>query len=237
MLRFSDRRDAGRRLARRLQRFSGRQDVVVVGLPRGGVRVAYEVARALRAPLETLSVRKISAPHFDNVSIGAVAAGGVTTLEPDLIEVLRIPKAAVDGAMRVASLDVRRREDLYRDGRPFPDITGKTVIVVDDGLATGSTMVAAVRALRAMDPAKIVVAAPVGAADVCARIRCLADECVLALAPFPFHNITDWYQNFEPMTDDEVVELLSAREKPLYPWPATAGSDQAAPFVVWSQPT
>jgi putative phosphoribosyl transferase len=235
MLRFTDRRDAGRQLAKRLQRFAGRSDVLVVGLPRGGVPVAFEVARALRVGMEILPVRRISAPGRDRITIGAVSVDGTAALENALIDALRIPRAAVETAVQAAAAELAGRGNTAGGSRLFPDVRRKSLIIVDDGLATGSTMTAAVRSLSALKPARLVVASPVGAADVCARLRCLADDCVLALAPFPFGSIADWYSDYGAVSDGEINELLSLSKTSVAPWAIGIGSD-APPFLVWSQP-
>src|SRR5438067_3576378 len=170
-MRFHDRADAGLKLASRLTSFANRHDVVVLALPRGGVPVAFEVARALKAPLDIFLVRKLGVPGHPELAMGAIAAGGVRVLSEDLISELGIPRALVEEVAVRERLELERRDRMYRGGRPLPPLRDRVVIVIDDGLATGSTMEAAVAALRAHHPAKIIVAAPVAAAETCRRLR------------------------------------------------------------------
>jgi putative phosphoribosyl transferase len=206
--RFRDRREAGERLAASLTRYANRDEVVVLGLPRGGVPVAFEVARALGAPFDVFLVRKLGAPGHPEFAIGAIAAGGVRVLSQDVIAELHIPREMVEEVAERERLELERREKAYRGDRPKPQLQGRTVIVIDDGLATGSTMEAAVSALREHRPAKIVVAVPVGAVESCRRLRALADEVICLRTPEPFNAVGLWYQRFDQTTDSEVVELL-----------------------------
>lgn len=208
--RFTDRRDAGVVLADRLRQFSGRQDVVVLGLPRGGVPVASEVATALHAPLDIFVVRKLGMPGHPEYAMGAIASGGVRVLNDDLIRWYRVPPAAIDQVVRAEQRELERRERAYRGGRPPVPVEGRTVILIDDGLATGATMRAAVLAVRRLLPAEIVVAAPVGAPDACRALDEVADEVVCARMPEPLHAVGLWYQNFDQTTDEEVRQLLAA---------------------------
>ena len=206
---FNDRIDAGRQLARRLSAYAGRSDVIVVALPRGGVPVAAEVARELGAPFDLFIVRKLGVPTHPELAMGAIAEGGVEVLSDDLIRDLGIPAAMVQQVAVRERLELDRRDVLYRQGRPRPIIKGQTVIVVDDGLATGSSMQAAVQALRQLEPARVVVAVPVGARDTCERLRHVADEVVCAATPEPFQAVGLWYRQFAQTSDDEVRQLLS----------------------------
>lgn len=209
-LRFRDRREAGVLLADRLGQFAGRDDVVVLGLPRGGVPVAYEVARALHTPLDVFVVRKLGMPGHPEFAIGAIASGGVRVLNEELIRSYRIPPAAVDRIVIAEQQELQRRERAYRGARPPNPVAGRTVILIDDGLATGSTMRAAVLAVRRLLPAEIVVAVPVGAAEACRALDEVADDVVCARMPAPFHAVGLWYQNFDQTTDEEVRELIAA---------------------------
>jgi putative phosphoribosyl transferase len=208
--RFRDRREAGRRLAQSLAPYANRDDVVILALPRGGVPVAFEVARALGAPLDVFPVRKLGAPGHPEFAIGAIAAGGVRILTKDAIEELGISPAVVEQVAERERLELERRDKVYHGDRPKPPLKGKTVLVMDDGLATGSTMEAAVSALRQYQPAKIIVAAPVGASETCRRMRAVADDVVCLETPEPFNAVGSWYQVFDQTTDAEVIELLQA---------------------------
>jgi predicted phosphoribosyltransferase len=205
---FRDRADAGRALARLLGRFAGRADVLVLALPRGGVPVAFEVAEALRAPLDVLVVRKLGVPGHEEYAMGALAAG-VRVLDEALVRRLGLSAQAVEAVVDAQQRELERRERLYRGDAPAPGLAGRTVLVVDDGLATGATMRAAVRALRARAPARLVVAVPVGAADSCAALRGEADEVACAATPEPFHAVGIWYEDFGQTGDDEVRALLA----------------------------
>jgi predicted phosphoribosyltransferase len=206
---FDDRRQAGAVLADSLKQFAGRSDVVVLALPRGGVPVGYEVARALAAPLDVFVVRKLGLPGHPELAMGAIASGDVRVLNEDVVESYRVPRTAIDAVARAERLELERRERSYRDGRPLLPIDGRVVILVDDGLATGSTMWAAVVAVRRLQPARVVVAVPVGAADTCEALRNVADEVVCAFTPEPFRAVGLWYADFSQTTDDEVRQLLT----------------------------
>jgi predicted phosphoribosyltransferase len=207
-MRFRDRSDAGRRLAAKLGEYAGRNDVVVLALPRGGVPVGAEVARALGAPLDVFLVRKLGVPGHEELAMGAIASGGVRVLNQDVLDQLRIAPKWVDVVAAQELEELTRREAAYRDGRPAPDVRGKTVILVDDGLATGASMKAAVAALRERGPARIVAAVPVGARETCQELAELADEVVCAETPDPFFAVGSWYVDFDQTTDAEVRELL-----------------------------
>jgi predicted phosphoribosyltransferase len=206
---FHDRTEAGRALAARLKAFVGRPDVLVLALPRGGVPVAYEVARALQAPLDIFIVRKLGVPRHEELAMGALASGGVRVLNDEVVHDLGIPEAVIDAVTAQAQQELERRERLYRGERPPPDARGRTVILVDDGLATGSTMRAAVAALRRLGPARIIVAVPVGAAETCAALREEADAVLCQQTPEPFYAVGAWYQDFTQTTDEEVRDLLA----------------------------
>lgn len=208
MTRFHDRREAGRVLAARLMHYAGRPDVLVLALPRGGVPVAFEVARALRAPLDVFLVRKLGVPGHEELAMGAIASGGVRVLNEEVVNVLRISAEDLDAVAAEEQRELERREQAYRDGRPAPDVRGRVVVLIDDGLATGSTMRAAVAALRRRGPARIVVAVPVGAPETCAEFQDEADEAVCARTPEPFYAVGLWYEDFAQTTDAEVHELL-----------------------------
>lgn len=207
--RFRDRTDAGRRLAGELQHYANRDDVVVLGLPRGGVPIGYEVASALHAPLDVFVVRKIGLPWQEELAMGAVASGGVRVLDRNLIRVAHVSDADVERIAQNEERELERREKLYRGGRPFPKLRGKTVILVDDGLATGASMRAAVEALRHEEPAHIVVAVPVAAPETCNAFRDIVDEIVCAETPEPFQAVGLWYDDFSQTTDDDVRALLA----------------------------
>jgi predicted phosphoribosyltransferase len=207
---FRDRKEAGRRLAAELRKYAGQRDVVVLALPRGGVPVASEVARALGAPLDVFVVRKVGVPWHEELAMGAIASGGVRLLNEELIRVYRIDPADVEMVMRREQAELERRERLYRGGRPFPDLRNKTVILVDDGLATGSTMRVAVEALRKEGPARIVVGVPVASPETCDAFRDVADDIVCAMTPEPFYAVGIWYDDFSQTTDEEVHELLAS---------------------------
>jgi putative phosphoribosyl transferase len=207
---FPDRVAGGMALARALEKFTGRKDVVVLALPRGGVPVAYEVARALGAPLDVFLVRKIGVPGHEELAVGALASGGVRVLDHELIRSLGIPEAAIERTTARERAELQRRERRYRGDRPLPALRGRTVILVDDGLATGASMRAAIRAVRQQHPARVVAAAPVGAPATCTELARDADEVVCASMPEPFHAVGQWYDDFAQTTDDEVEALLRA---------------------------
>jgi predicted phosphoribosyltransferase len=205
---FHDRTEAGRHLAAELRKYAGRPDVLVLALPRGGVPVAFEVAQALRAPLDVFLVRKLGVPGHEELAMGAVASGGVRVLNETVVGKLGIPDEVIDAVTAEEGQELERRERAYRGGRPAPDVRGRVVILVDDGLATGSTMRAAVVALRQQSPSRIVVAVPVGAPETCAEFQDEADESICARTPEPFYAVGLWYRDFSQTTDEEVGELL-----------------------------
>ena len=206
--RFNDRRDAGRRLAARLAGYTHRDDVIVLALPRGGIPVGYEVATALGVPLDVFVVRKLGLPWHEELAMGALASGGVMVLDQDIIRVARVSDSEVNRVIASEELELERRERLYRGKRIFPDLRGKTVILVDDGLATGSTIRAAIIALREEHPARIVAAVPVAAPETCDAIAEIADEMICAETPEPFHSVGLWYADFGQTTDEEVHRFL-----------------------------
>ena len=210
MMRFLDRRDAGRQLAAKLAAYAGDPNVLVLGLPRGGVPVAYEVARALHAPLDVFVVRKLGVPGHRELAMGAIASGGVRVLNTDVIKALGISPAAVESVAAREMMELERQQRAYRGDAPLPDLSGCTVIVVDDGLATGSTMRAAVGALRQSRPARIIVAVPVAAAETVRHLRQEADSVVCLSTPPDFHAVSMWYEDFSQTSDDEVRNLLEA---------------------------
>jgi putative phosphoribosyl transferase len=213
---FANRREAGADLASKLRAYGGREDVAVLGLPRGGVPVAFEVARALAAPLEVFVVRKLGRPDYPEFAIGAIASGGVRVLNEGAIREYGIPDDAIDAVARREQIELERREQQYRQGRAPLDLHGRTVILVDDGLATGSTMRAAVRAVRQHLPARVVVAVPVAAPQACHEFAGTADEIVCLRTPEAFSAVGQWYREFTQTTDDEVRALLeeAARLRP-----------------------
>jgi len=206
---FTDRHEAGTVLAAQLQQYAGRGDVVVLALPRGGVPVGYEVARALGAPLDVFVVRKLGLPGRPELAMGAIASGGVRVLNDEVLEAVAVPQSAIDAVTRAEQAELERRERAYRGGRPPVPIEGRVVILVDDGLATGSSMRAAVLAVRRLNPARVVVAVPVGAPDTCQQLRELADEVACVFTPEPFRAVGLWYADFSQTTDEEVRQLLA----------------------------
>jgi putative phosphoribosyl transferase len=205
---FRDRTEAGRLLATKLSHYANRPDLTVLALPRGGVPVAFEVAQALHAKLDVFLVRKLGVPGRPEAAMGAIASGGIRVLNEEAVHALQIPDEVIDAVARKEQQELRRRERAYRNGRSAPEVRGRIVILVDDGLATGSTMRAAVMALRRQDPARIVVAVPLGAPDTCAEFETEADETVCAATPEPFYGVGMWYDDFSQTTDEEVRELL-----------------------------
>ena len=211
--RFRDRFEAGRLLARELESYAHRDDVIVLALPRGGVPVGYEVARALDAPLDVFLVRKLGVPGHEELAMGAIASGGARVLNESVVQMLGVPDQVLDAVAAREMRELRRREGEYRDGRPPPQVAGRTVVLVDDGLATGSTMRAAARALQTQSPRKIVVAVPVAAQETCDEMQTEVDEVVCALTPEPFQAVGLWYQDFSQTSDQEVRELLARADR------------------------
>jgi putative phosphoribosyl transferase len=211
---FHDRRDAGRQLAARLRDYAGRRDVLVLALPRGGVPVGYEVARALGAPLEVFLVRKLGVPGREELAMGALASGGIRVLNDDVVRTLGIAPSTIEEVVEGEEAELARREREYRGDRPAPDVAGRAIIIVDDGLATGSTMRAAVLGLRERGPSEVVVAVPVGAPETCAAMNLVADQTVCVYTPEQFAAVGLWYADFSQTTDAEVRELLNAAATP-----------------------
>jgi putative phosphoribosyl transferase len=208
MFPFRNRTEAGQMLATTLREFANRDDVVALALPRGGVPVGFEVAKALHASLDVFVVRKLGLPGQEELAMGAIASGGARVLNGELIRALRIPEEVLDQVTREEQRELERREREYRDGRPPIEVGGKTVILVDDGLATGSSMRAAVLALKQKEPAQVVVAVPVAPADSCHELQSVADRVVCAVTPQPFLGVGQWYEDFSQTSDEEVRELL-----------------------------
>lgn len=211
---FHDRTDAGRTLARLLARHANRPDAVVLALPRGGVPVGFEVAQALHLPLDVFVVRKLGVPGDEEHAMGALASGGVRVLDGRIVRAAGISDAAVEAIVHAEAQELERRERLYRHGLPPPSVQGRTVILVDDGLATGSTMRAAVKALRRKKPERIVVAVPTGAPSTCEALRRQADEVVCAMVPDEFGGVSLWYEHFEQTSDEDVLALLARARNP-----------------------
>ncbi|MCR4339507.1 MAG: phosphoribosyltransferase [Gemmatimonadaceae bacterium] len=218
-MKFRDRLDAGRQLASRLAEYADRTDVLVLGLPRGGVPVAFEVARALSAPLDVFVVRKLGLPHHEELAMGAIAMGGARVLDRALIAQVGVSDAEIEQVTRREEIELERRQKQYRGDRPLPDIAGRTVILVDDGLATGSSMRVAVAALREEHPRKIVVAVPIAPEETCEMLRGAADEVVCALTPEPFYAVGLWYRDFSQTSDEEVHDLIERSREELVPAP------------------
>jgi predicted phosphoribosyltransferase len=210
---YDDRRHAGRVLAQRLQHFRGGQ-AIVLALPRGGVPVAHEVARALELALDVFLVRKLGVPGHRELAMGAIASGGIRVLNYDVIAMLRVPASIVDAVAREEQIELERRERAYRDGRTLLDLRDRIVLLIDDGLATGSSMKAAAEAVRTHHRARVVVAVPVGSPDTCRAFAELADEIVCARAPEPFAAVGQWYRDFSQTSDEEVRQLLRAHVEP-----------------------
>lgn len=222
---FADRVTAGRQLAERLRDLAGRPGLLVLGLPRGGVPVAFEVAAALGAPLDVLVVRKLGVPGQEELAMGAVAGGGLRVLNEDVVSMLGIPEETIDVVARMEAQELARRESLYRGNRPFPELRGATVILVDDGVATGATMLAAARAIQARGPAALIVAAPVMAREAHQHLAAVATRCIALALPEPFVGVGAWYADFAQTTDAEVLALLARGAGPM---PAGPGPEGAA---------
>jgi predicted phosphoribosyltransferase len=206
---FHDRREAGRLLAEKLSTYANRSDVMVLALPRGGVPVAYEVARTLNVPLDVFPVRKLGVPGHDELAMGAIAPGGVRILNDEVVRALGIPDYSIDAVAAKEQQELTRRERLYRGDRPPPEVRGKTVLLVDDGLATGATMLAAIKALRQQEAGRIVVAVPIASPETCDQMRGHVDDIICAVTPEPFYAVGLWYENFSQTSDEEVRDLLN----------------------------
>jgi putative phosphoribosyl transferase len=212
---FRDRAEAGRRLAAKLMEYAGRPDVLVLALPRGGVPVAFEVARALEAPLDIFVVRKLGVPGHEELAMGAIASGGAWVLNNDLIESLNPPFRVIQAVAARERLEIERRERAYRGNRPALEVRGRTVILVDDGLATGASMRAAVAALQRLGPGRLIVAVPTAAPSTCSELGQEVDECICVITPEPFHAVGIWYEDFSQTTDEEVRDLLQQASQPV----------------------
>lgn len=210
---YQDRIEAGKKLATLLTAYAQRHDVLVLALPRGGVPVAYEVAHALHVPLDVFLVRKLGVPGQEELAMGALASGGIRVLNEDIVRRLGISAQIIDDITAREELELQRREKVYRDNRPFPELRGRIIILIDDGLATGATMRAAVRAVRQRQPAHIVVAVPVSAQSTALEMRAEADVVVCTYTPEPFFGVGAWYRNFEQTTDQEVRTLLEQAQR------------------------
>jgi predicted phosphoribosyltransferase len=213
---FRDRRDAGKKLAQELSHYAGREDVLVLGLPRGGVPVAFEVAKALGAALDVFLVRKLGVPGHRELAMGAIASGDVQVRNRDVVDMMNISERTIEQVAERERQELHRRERAYRGDRSWPEVRAQTVILVDDGLATGASMRAAVAALRERDPERVVVAVPTAAPETCAEFRDEVDEVVCATTPRPFYGVGAWYADFAQTTDQEVRQLLEkGRELPV----------------------
>jgi putative phosphoribosyl transferase len=209
---FLDRRDAGRVLARALEGWRGRADTIVLGLPRGGVPVAYEVACALNLPLDIFVVRKLGVPGQQELAMGAIASGGTVTINQKVVEQRGISRAVIESVIERENLEIARREHVYREGRAPAGLEGLTTIVIDDGLATGASMLAAVRALRSR-ARRVVAAVPVAAESTCNELKSEVDEIICTSTPNPFRAVANFYRNFDQTSDDEVRALLSLAQR------------------------
>lgn len=208
---FSDRSAAGKLLSEKLREFANRPDVIVLALPRGGVPVAYEIAKALNAPLDVITVRKLGVPGQEELAMGAIASGGVIVMNNDMLPYLSISDKEIGEIIERERAELKRREMLYRGKRPAPSIQGKTVILVDDGIATGMTLQATIEVIKQQHPASLIIAVPVAAGTSCAEFNEPANQqiCICLETPEPFLAVGQWYQNFDQTTDDVVIRLLS----------------------------
>lgn len=211
---FLDRREAGRALAARLTKYASRPDVLILALPRGGIPVGYEVSLAIHAPMDVFVVRKLGVPGHEELAMGAVAGGGVRVLNEDMVRALGVSDRQIEAITKRELSELKRQERLYRTSRPEQPIEGRTILLIDDGLATGSTMRAAATALRRRGPSSIIVAVPVGAPATCEQFADLVDETICVLTPEPFMAVGRWYEDFSQTSDDEVRELLSQSAQP-----------------------
>ena len=205
---FNDRRDAGRKLAQKLSAYANQSDVVVLALPRGGVPVAYEVALALNAPLDIFTVRKLGLPGHEELAMGAIATGGARVINQDVVRSFNVPRGVIEAVAKQELNELERRERVFRGNRIMPEIHGKTAILIDDGLATGASMQAAILGLRAKNPARIVVAVPTAPLETCEAFKKLVDEMICATSPEPFYGVGQWYEDFSQVTDEQVQTLL-----------------------------
>jgi putative phosphoribosyl transferase len=210
---FNDRTDAGKRLAERLSTYANREDVLILALPRGGVPVAFEIAKELNVRMDVFIVRKLGVPGNEELAMGAIASGNIRALNEDVIKSFHINQKLIDEVTANEIRDLERRERIYRGNRPAPKIRGSTVILIDDGLATGATMRAAVAAVKSKNPAEVIVAVPVAAPDTCSAFGYEVDEIICVATPEPFYGVGAWYEDFSQTTDKEVVELLDRAAK------------------------
>jgi predicted phosphoribosyltransferase len=224
---FADRREGGRQLAARLRHLAGRPNLVVLGLPRGGVPVADEVAKAIGGRLDVLVVRKLGVPGQEELAMGAVASGGVRVVNMEIVSGLGITQQIIDAATAREQREVERRERAYRGDRPFPDLRDATVVLVDDGVATGSTMLAGIRALRQHHPATLVAAAPVMSGSAHRALSREADACIVVATPEPFYGVGQWYRDFNQTSDAEVIALLQRAAAPRHPGEGRAENEVA----------
>jgi len=220
MFRFRDRTHAGQYLAERLGRYANAPDAIVLGLPRGGVVVASEVARKLGLPLDIFLVRKLGVPGYEELAMGAIASGGIRVMNEDVLRQISVSENAIDAVIKRERRELVRREEAYRGKRPPIDVMNLTAILIDDGLATGATMRAAVTALRRQGPRRIVVAVPIAALDMCDEFRAEVDEIFCGMTPEPFYAVGAWYENFSQTTDEEVQQLLATA------WQAEKGREK-----------
>jgi putative phosphoribosyl transferase len=205
---FRDRRDAGRKLAKKLSAYANQSDVVVLALPRGGVPVAYEVALALNAPLDIFTVRKLGLPGHEELAMGAIATGGARVINQDIVRTFNVPRGVVETVAKQELKELERRERVFRGDRMMREIHDKTAILIDDGLATGASMQVAIMGLRAKDPARIIVAVPTAPLETCEVFKQLVDEMICGTTPEPFYGVSRWYEDFSQTTDEEVQTLL-----------------------------
>lgn len=212
-MRFKNREDAGRKLANKLLKYTHRNDVIILALPRGGVPVAYEVAKKLKVPMDVFLVRKLGVPGQEELAMGAIASGGVEVLNKDIVQSIGISRNTIDKVAEKEHKELERREKYYRGDRPKPEIKGKHVMLIDDGLATGASMRSAVRAVRSWNPAEVIVAVPTSAPDTCELFEYEADKIICLSTPEPFYGVGAWYEDFSQTTDEEVSDLLEKAEK------------------------
>jgi putative phosphoribosyl transferase len=215
MQRFANRREAGKQLAQKLLEYADRADVLILALPRGGVPVAYEVAVTLKVPLDVLIVRKLGLPGREELAIGAIASGGIQILNKSIILALKVDQSVINSVVAREIAELQRREDQYRGDRPAQEARNRTVVLIDDGLATGASMLAAVRALRSQQPARTIIAVPAAAPQAIPALKSEVDEIVFVIAPDPFEGVGKWYENFSQTTDEEVRLLLDEANRQL----------------------
>lgn len=211
--RLHDRVQAGRLLAKKLMQHANRDDVMVLGLPRGGIPVAYQISKALHAPLDAFLVRKLGTPGQEELAMGAIAMGGIRIFNPEVVDSLHISKKEIEAVSAQEEAELERRNKTYREGKPVPNVKNRIVILVDDGLATGATMRAAIDALKQQQPKKIIVAVPVAPRDTYEKFKKLVDEIICLQLPAPFYSIGQWYENFPQTSDEEVLELLRENDR------------------------